>query len=88
MPPGRKDAPRYAFHRGDTFIGQPPQAQPGQQQQGQANAPADAKKAEDLPSLETNLKTLNEANQLQQLERLQERFQPAPESGAGLGGFQ
>lgn len=79
----RKGAAEYAFHRGVTYLGQPPQP----------NAPAQADRDEkpkaESQSLDANLRSLNRSNNLKQIERLQNRYQVAPEQapGAAAGEF-
>jgi uncharacterized protein YfaS (alpha-2-macroglobulin family)/tetratricopeptide (TPR) repeat protein len=82
--PEHKDAPRYAFHRGTTFVGAPPT--PAATEAPAANAPAD-QPAQQGQSLEQNVQLLNRSNQMRQLERLQERYQAPNEGGAQLKGF-
>lgn len=79
-----KDAPRYAFYRGTTFVGTPPVPA----------APADPNAASDKPqealqdqSLDENVKSLNTSNQMRQLERLQQRYNEQPSGGASVKGF-
>jgi tetratricopeptide (TPR) repeat protein len=88
----RKGASQYAFYRGTKYVGQPPQANapaaapqpPAQQGQGQGSAgkPMDQ-------SLDANLKMQNTSNAIQQIERLQQRYNvPAGmRKGAAAGGF-
>jgi len=77
----RKGASEYAFHRGATYLGQPPQA----------NAPADQaeKPKEESQSLDANIRSLNRSNNLKQIERLQNRYQAPPQQapGAAAGEF-
>jgi hypothetical protein len=81
----RKDASEYAFHRGTTFVGAPPQ--PANQP---APAPSEAQGGEANQSLDANLKIQNQSNSMRQLKRLEERYQQAkPEAlpGAPAGDF-
>lgn len=79
----RKGASEYAFHRGTTYLGQPPQAN--------APAPADQveKPKEESQSLDANIRSLNRSNNLKQIERLQNRYQAPPQQapGAAAGEF-
>ncbi len=80
---------RYAFHRGTTYVGQPP----AQEEAAKQAAPAATPKAPaEEKSLESNVKALNSLNRAQQIDRLQQRFQQGGqdakgEAGAAVGGF-
>ncbi len=71
----RRAPAAYAFYRGTNYVGQPPQpnapASPGQ-------AAAPQKPAAQATGLEDNLRALNCANQLQQINRLDSRFNCTP----------
>jgi tetratricopeptide (TPR) repeat protein len=77
----RRGTAEYAFHRGEIALGQAPQPP----------APADdAEKAKgESQSLDANLRSLNLRNNLKQIERLQNRYQAAPQQlpGAAAGEF-
>ncbi|WP_337176859.1 MG2 domain-containing protein [Paludisphaera sp.] len=79
----RRGTSEYAFHRGTTYLGQPPQPE--------AATPADRGEPakEEGQSLDANLRSLNRSNNLKQIERLQNRYQPAPMQppGAAAGEF-
>jgi hypothetical protein len=71
----RKGAGQYAFYRGTSRVGtpiQPEQARP-------ADTPAPAVKPVESQSLDKNLKQQNESNQMRQLDRLQNRYNNAPQ---------
>ena len=79
----------YAFYRGATYLGarEPAKTEPvpaGAAVNGQA-APNQAQSQD----LDSNLKMQNSANNLKQLNRLQQRYNPPPEmrKGAPAGGF-
>jgi hypothetical protein len=87
----RKETAQYAFYRGTTFVGQPPQPNrapaqgEGQAAQPAANAPPALNQA-----LDANLRFQNQSNSERQIQRLQERYKAvAPEKsrGAAAGGF-
>lgn len=79
----RKDSPRYAFYRGSSYVGVPAAPAP----------PTDAAKPTDTPAqaapmtLEQNVQMQNSANQMRQIERLEQRYNAAPQGGADLKGF-
>nr|WP_303652759.1 MG2 domain-containing protein [Paludisphaera mucosa] len=82
----RKGASEYAFHRGATYLGTPPEAAnaPGQPQD------APAKPADPNQALDANIKLLNRGNNLKQIQRLQNRYQVVPPEqapGAAAGEF-
>ena len=72
----RRDADQYAFYRGTVPVGAPAEvpSAPAPNMSPAQNAPGQ-------PSLEQNLRLLNDANQLRQIERLQQRYQ---EGGKGV----
>ena len=81
----RKGAGQYAFYRGKTVLGPAPKA-------GIPPTPPSAgtEKKEVNQSLDENLKSLNNSNQLRNIDRLEKRYQaPAPgvKGGAAAGGF-
>jgi tetratricopeptide (TPR) repeat protein len=67
----RKGSSQYAFYRGTTSIGTPPGAQKPGAAVPAPNQPPGAQ------SLDQNLRLENSANQMRQLERLQDRFKDA-----------
>jgi hypothetical protein len=78
---------QYAFYRGTNYIGQPPQpanppAAPASAEGQSAGKPMDQ-------SLDANLKMQNSANEMRQIERLQQRYNPPAEmrKGAPAGEF-
>lgn len=81
--PDRKDSPRYAFYRGTTHVGAPA---PSPSDPGSANAPTAPDAAKPM-TLEQNVQQQNSANQLRQIERLEKRYNAAPQGGADLKGF-
>jgi hypothetical protein len=66
----RKGAGQYAFYRGKAVVGAAPNTPP---------APAKGAKADFDESLDNNLKIQNEMNQNRQIDRLQDRYKPAPQ---------
>ncbi|WP_145266692.1 tetratricopeptide repeat protein [Tautonia plasticadhaerens] len=72
----RRDADQYAFYRGTGYVGAPPEA-PRTPEASQV-APAEGQVEQ---SLEQNLRELNRANQLRQIDRLERRYQ---EGGKGV----
>jgi uncharacterized protein YfaS (alpha-2-macroglobulin family)/TolA-binding protein len=80
--PDRKDAPRYAFHRGTVGVGAPPPPPTP----APADKPAEAKQMQDQ-SLELNIKLQNNDNRMRQLERLEQRYNAPAPAGAGVGSF-
>ncbi len=78
--PEHKDAPRYAFHRGTTVVGAPP-APPTFGDQPASGWHMDTQ------SLEQNIQIQNRANQMRQLERLEQRYNAPAPAGAGVGSF-
>jgi hypothetical protein len=79
----RRGAAAYAFYRGKTYVGQretPARA---------GNQPADQapKQPAASPTLEENLRQLNESNQLRQIERLNDRYRNSDQGGAAAKGF-
>jgi hypothetical protein len=81
----RKDTTGYAFYRGTSFVGQPPQ--PAQATEGQNQAPQTPGLDQ---ALDANLKMQNSANNLKQIQRLQDRYKaskPEESRGAPAGGF-
>jgi hypothetical protein len=70
----RKELSQYAFYRGKTTIGAPPQPAkpqaPGQPQSGQNNALF----FDDQSDLGKNIRSLNTGNGLRQIERLENRY--------------
>ena len=79
----RKGTAQYAFYRGTTTLGPPDPAQV-------PNAPAKPGAQQPVPSLEQNLRQLNEDNQMRNSIRLQERYKapvPGAAPGAAAGGF-
>jgi hypothetical protein len=80
----RKGDLEYAFYRGSTYLGH--QEATKAQEAPAANAPAQGQPAE---SLDNNLRMLNNANNLKQINRLQQRYNPPPEmrKGAPAGDF-
>jgi len=85
----RADA-QYAFYRGTSYVGPPPQPQGSGLGGGAAarTAPAQSGQAQNQ-SLDANLKMQNSANSFRQIERLQQRYnQPAENrKGAPAGAF-
>jgi len=81
----RKGTAEYAFYRGTTTVGAPapPPATPGEDR-------AKAEKSQvESQSLDADLKLRNQSNSFRQLQRLEQRYQPAaPEQppGAAAGG--
>jgi tetratricopeptide (TPR) repeat protein len=75
----RQGTNQYAFYRGTTYVGAPP---------APANAPAQppmsGKPGMAAPALEENLRIQNSANQLRQMERLQDRLKQAPAAPSGV----
>ena len=69
----RNNSNQYAFHRGTTYLGHPPSATPPQ-------APAKPGESNGL-NLEQNLRMQNSANQMRQLQRLEDRYNAAPSQG-------
>ncbi len=92
----RKGTAQYAFYRGTTSLGTPP-PEAIKPAATPADAPAAAAKQPEgatngKQSLEDNLRTLNNENQLRNIDRLEKRYQnPAQASpsknGAAAGGF-
>ena len=72
----RRDADQYAFYRGTDYVGAPPETP-----REPANAQAVSPEPGSEQSLEQNLRELNRANQLRQIERLERRYQ---EGGKGV----
>ncbi|MGC8643226.1 MAG: tetratricopeptide repeat protein, partial [Isosphaeraceae bacterium] len=94
----RKETTQYAFYRGTSYVGQPPQpaAQPAQQRQSgqpQGNMPQQGQPPGSSmmnQSLDINVKMQNSVNYERQIQRLQERYQKAAPSkapGAAAGEF-
>ena len=91
----RKGTNEFAFYRGTSYVGAPPQPQAvkleGQAGQQSANMPALPQNGQILnQALDANLKMQNSSNSLKQIQRLQERYQqiePAKPRGAAAGGF-
>jgi uncharacterized protein YfaS (alpha-2-macroglobulin family)/TolA-binding protein len=81
--PDRKDAPRYAFHRGTVGVGTPP---PPPQPATPSDKPAEAKQLGDQ-TLELNIMIQNNDNRVRQLERLEKRYNAPAPAGAGVGTF-
>ncbi|MDR3619857.1 MAG: MG2 domain-containing protein [Paludisphaera borealis] len=82
----RKDTTEYAFHRGTTYVGAPPQ--PANPEPSKAEGQASSKDANQ--SLDANLKIQNQSNSMRQLKRLEQRYQQVkPEAlpGAPAGDF-
>jgi alpha-2-macroglobulin len=89
----RKADAQYAFYRGTTYVGHPPQTQLGGGMGG-ANAPQKPAAAKpDQPemnqSLDANLKQQNTDNSYRQIQRLKQRYNPPAENrkGAPAGAF-
>ena len=87
----RKGDLEYAFYRGTTYLGHELPVARGEGEQGgeaaaQAPAPAGGQAGQ---ALDSTLKTQNEANSAKQINRLQQRFNQAPQlrKGAPAGGF-
>ena len=82
----RKGDLEYAFYRGSTYLGPHEPAKP-------MAVPADGQRprlrSAPNQALDSNLKLQNEANNLKQLNRLQQRYNQPPEmrKGAAAGGF-
>jgi hypothetical protein len=72
----RQGTGRYAFYRGTTYVGAPP-APPAP---SDANAPASNAPVA-TPSLEDNVRMQNNSNSIKQLQRLEQRYAPAPSNG-------
>ncbi|MBX6312381.1 MAG: hypothetical protein IRY99_05595 [Isosphaeraceae bacterium] len=68
----RRGTDQYAFYRGTTRVGAPPA--PAAREPQRSDAEADKKAS--APSLLENVRGLNTINQMQQIERLQQRYQP------------
>jgi prepilin-type processing-associated H-X9-DG protein len=84
----RKGDSQYAFYRGTTYVGPPPAPTEGKQEiPVPARAGEDASKANQ--SLDANLKQQNAENTTRQIQRLERRYNPPPESlkGAPAGAF-
>ncbi len=65
----KEEAGAYAFHRGTTFVGQPPNVPQAPNQEAKPGAaPAEG--------LEKNVQMQNNDNQMRQLKRLEERLKP------------
>ena len=85
----RKETTEYAFYRGTSYVGQPPQPAtlpPPRRWRRRQNASAPAMNQ----ALDANLKMQNSSNNLRQIQRLQERYQrvePEKAPGAAAGGF-
>ncbi|HEX8202775.1 MAG TPA: tetratricopeptide repeat protein, partial [Isosphaeraceae bacterium] len=77
----RQGSGRYAFYRGTTALGPPPEL-PRAPSPPAANAPVAGPEGPAETTLEQNLKSLNSSNQLRQIERLQQRY--AVPKGAGV----
>lgn len=80
----RKGLAQYAFYRGTTALGLEKTTTPAERQKPGGDA------LYYTPSLEENLRGVNGANQMRSYERLQNRFQAAPQGGqrgAAAGGF-
>ncbi|MHC5541469.1 hypothetical protein ACYOEI_24885, partial [Singulisphaera rosea] len=79
----RRGTAQYAFYRGTTHVGQATKAE--------ANAPApqlpNEKPGAPAPSLEQNIQMQNGANQMRQIERLQNRYNQGGQGGAAAKGF-
>jgi TolA-binding protein len=69
---------QYAFHRGKTYVGQPPQ--PAQTPAAAPGAPESAP-ALQQQSLYENVRGLNESNRAIQLKRLEDRYKAEPGKG-------
>jgi hypothetical protein len=69
---------QYAFHRGKTYVGQPPQ--PTQAPAAAPGAPEFAP-AQQQQSLYENVRGLNESNRAIQLKRLEDRYKAEPGKG-------
>jgi len=77
----RKGAAQYAFYRGTTSLGAP-EALPNR-----GVADITSKPGADAPSLEQNIKSLNNSNQLRNIDRLEKRYNaPMPAAAPGQGG--
>jgi hypothetical protein len=84
----RKGTAQYAFYRGTTYVGQPPQ--PSRAVPQASGRPAAQPPDSTLnQSLDANLRMQNESNSMRQMKRLQERYdQPAGNrKGAAAGEF-
>jgi hypothetical protein len=73
----RKGTGQYAFYRGTSRVGAMPA--PTAPNDSPRAAPAAAEKPAESQALDKNLREQNTSNQMRQLERLQNRFLPAPQ---------
>ncbi len=83
----RKGDLEYAFYRGSTYLGQPETV--GKPMQAPNDSAPAAGASAPNQALDSNLKMQNDTNSAKQINRLQQRYNQAPEmrKGAPAGGF-
>jgi uncharacterized protein YfaS (alpha-2-macroglobulin family)/TolA-binding protein len=84
----RRGTAQYAFYRGTAYVGQPPQP-PAPAARAAGGGASDPNMPPQNQALDANLKMENSANNLKQIERLQQRYNPPTVNpkGAAAGEF-